>query len=819
MSDSKDFFYNLSVSRQHIISLVILFIIPLVLFFDATLGGKQIQRHDITQWRAGAESIIEYREQFGQEPLWASNMYGGMPSYVISVDNKTVPHLDQLANIFRKIYPAFPYWVMMFGMYFLLTLMGFRPLSAVFGSMMFGLTSYFAIIIIAGHTSKFFALAIIPWMFAGYWKLSRSENKAAGLLLLMVALALEIRAGHPQITYYFFYLLGFLWIFDTWNAHKKGELKGWGLVTSLLIVGGIIGLLGNTERILTLQEYAQYSIRGGSDIQGTTGLDTNYAFAWSQGIAETLTLLIPDAFGGASPNYWGPKSVTSGPHYLGILTLPLILIALFKTRKKLVYLFFGVGMLGAFFAWGENFLLLNKLAFNYIPFFDKFRAPETWLVLTAFCFTIVSVHGLEWIFDSLKEKNTSIKAFYAPFGGALAIAVVLFLSVNSMDFIKEGEINNIANQIAQQNQVSPQNPQVQQRAISIVNSQFVPEREDKAKKDVLRLFIFIVLSGALIYMIVGSKLSIGIGSLAFILLLGVDMIPVDWRYMPERSFVASNVDAERYILSQRRDIDTFIQENISDNGIYPYRVFPLLDNPFGTAIPSYYYPSLGGYTAVKLSTVQDVLMSNQGPLFAGPTGINLDLLSMLNTKYLTYSPGLSFPGLSQAFQGQGGVVYEVDNVLPKAFFVDSLITVQDPKEAYQYLFPGQLDFSNTAVVEYFEGTTSFDSTSTVEVAHYTGPEMTIKTSRSTPGFLVLSEIYYPEGWDVLLDGEEIEIHKTNYLVRGFQIPAGEHTLELDFNPTSYSMGKTISWISFACQVLLTLFVGFTYFKKRNASAS
>lgn len=817
MSDSKDFFYNLSVSRQHIISLVILFIVPLILFFDATLGGKQIQRHDITQWRAGAESIIEYREQFGQEPLWASNMYGGMPSYVISVDNKSVPHLDQLASIFRKIYPAFQYWVMLFGMYFLLILMGFRPLSAVFGSMMFGLTSYFAIIIIAGHTSKFFALAIIPWMLAGYWKLTRSENKAAGLLLFMVALALEIRAGHPQITYYFFYLLGFLWIFDTWNAHKKGELKGWGVVTALLIVGGIIGLLGNTERVLTLQEYAQYSIRGGSDIQGTTGLDTNYAFAWSQGIAETLTLLIPDAFGGASPNYWGPKSVTSGPHYLGILALPLMFIALLKTRKKLVYLFFGVGILGTFFAWGENFLLLNNLAFNYIPFFDKFRAPETWLVLSAFCFTIVSVYGLEWIFDSLKEKNTSIKSFYAPLGGALATALVLFLSVNSMDFIKEGEINNIANQIAQQNQVSPQNPQVQQRAISIVNSQFVPEREDKAKKDVLRMFIFIVLSGGLVYLIIASKLSIGIGSLAFILLLGVDMVPVDWRYMPERSFVASNVDAERYILSQRRDIDTFIQENISENGVYPYRVFPLLDNPFGTAVPSYYYPSLGGYTAVKLSTVQDVLMSNQGPLFAGPTGINLDLLSMLNTKYLTYSPGLSFPGLSQAFQGQGGVVYEVDNVLPKAFFVDSLITVQDPKEAFQYLFPGQVDFSSTAVVENFEGTTSFDSTASVEVVRYTGPEMTIKTSRSTPGFLVLSEIYYPVGWDVLLDGETIEMHKTNYMVRGFQIPAGDHTLELDFNPRSYSLGKTISWISFVCQVLLALFVGFTYIRKRNDS--
>lgn len=812
----KDFFQNLPTSRQHIVALAILFVIPLILFFDTTLGGKELQRHDITQWRAGAESIIEYRETYGEEPLWSTNMFAGMPAYVISADSKSVPNLDYLSPLFQSIYPAFQFWVMLSGMYFLLILMGFRPLSAVFGSIMFSTTTYFPVIIIAGHTSKFFALAIIPWVIAGYWKLTRSNNKVAGLLLFTVALVLEVRAGHPQITYYFFYLIGFLWLFDSWNAYRKKELKNWGLITVLLIVGGLAGILGNAERILTLQEYAAYSIRGGSDITGTSGLDSGYAFAWSQGISESLTLLIPDVFGGASPNYWGPKSTTSGPHYLGILALPFILIALFKSRKPLMYLFFGTGTLALFFAWGENFALLNELAFDLIPMFSKFRAPETWLVLTAFCYSVVAVYGLDHFLDMTTKKSFSFKELYVPLGATLGIFVFVFISVSSFTFVKPGEVDLYARQIAQQNQVSPTNPQVQQRAQSIINTRLVPEREDLAKSDLLRMGLFLVLAGGLIFMISGSKIPVGIGSLGLILLLSIDMIGVDKRYIPESNIVAGNIDPERYILSQRRDIDQYIQEHIADGENYPYRVFPLLDNPFSETIPAYFYPIIGGYSGAKLSLFQDVFMAEGNPLFSGQTGINLDLLALMNTKFITYAPGLNLPGLTPVFNGQAGTVYEVNNVLPKAFFADSVITVQTPQEAYEYLFPGKTDLYRNAVVESNGVTSSADSSSSVVVESYTGPEMTIKTSRSVPGFLVLSEMFYPKGWVATLNGEPIEIHKTNYLLRGFEIPAGEHTLELDFRPASYYTGIKISWTIFVFQVGLGLFLLYTFFTQKKS---
>lgn len=811
-----DFFSRLSNRTQHIICLSVLFIIPFILFFQSTLGGKELQRHDTTQWRAGAESIIEYREEFGEEPLWATNMFAGMPAYVISLQNQ-VPHLDFLYGKLQKIYPSYPYWLMFFGMYSLLIVMGFRPLTSLIGSLAFGLTSYFSILVVAGHASKLNTLGYVPWMFIGYWKIINGKNyRLFGLLIFMVAVALQIRAGHPQISYYFAYLLAGLWVFDSWKLIREKAFKNWGYITGLLLIGGVIGLLGNAERILTLREYAEHSIRGGSALKGTTGLDTNYAFAWSQGIAESLTLLIPDLFGGAS-TYWGPKSVTGGPHYLGAFALPFILIALIKAKQKIIFVFFSIGTLGLLFSWGSNFSLLNEFAFNVIPFFSKFRAPETWLVLTVFCYIIVAIYGIEWTIDAADRNTLRLNKLYQPLGITIAIFALLFVFANSLDFKKNGEIERISAQIAQQNQVSPQNPQVQQRALSFVENNLVPEREKKAKEDVLRLGLFIFLTFGILYALITKKISASTFSLALIFLVSIDLIQVDKRYIPERSFVSSNVNPEKYLESQRRDLDTFIQENISEGVEYEYRVLPLLDNPFSEARPSYFYPSLGGYTAARLSVYSDVVLGDENLLFSGPFGINLELLRLLNTKYVTYQPGLNISGLTPVFNSDQGVVYEVEGVLPKAFFVDSVITATDPETAFNYLRPDQLDLENTAVVEGEKVLSGPDSLSTAEVTFYTGPEITIEINRTKPGFLVLSELYYPDGWEAELNGEPIPIYKTDYMLRGFQIPPGNHILELDFRPDSFHFGVKLSWFSFMCQFLLACMVGITYFKNRNGN--
>lgn len=816
-NQSEGFFYNLSETKQHLIALAILFLVPFILFTATTIGGKEFQRHDITQWRAGSESAFEYRETYGEDPLWINNMYMGMPAFVVSVKT-VVPHLNFLSGFFNKIYPAFQYWVLLSGMYLLLILMGFRPLTAAFGSITYGLTSYFPIIIGAGHTSKFFALAFAPWIFAGYWKLTRSKNKLSGLLFFTVAIALQVKAGHPQITYYFMYLLGFLWIADSSKWIKENEYKKFGIITGLLLIGGVVGILNHAQSLLTLKEYAEFSIRGGSALDGTSGLSTGYAFAWSQGIKETLTLFVPEIFGGASPNYFGPKSVTSGPHYLGALVLPFLLIALFKQKSRTMLVFFITGSIAVLFAWGENFKLINELAFDYIPFFNKFRAPETWLVITAFCYSIVAVYGFDWLLNYIKLKTANIKNLALPLGLTTLIFVFILIQVKTMDYSRPGEIDNIAQQIAQQNQVSPQNPQVQQQASNYVQQNFIPVRKEGANKDLFRFGLFLVGSVVLIWLLIKQKISVSLASIGFLLISFIDMTTVGKRYVPDRVIVNGNINPERYLDSQKRDIDQYIiDNNKAENDSYEFRTFPLLDGAFQTAVPSYFYPTIGGYTGAKLSIVAD-LQKNNGPLYKGDAGLNLDLLGVLNIKYITYQSGLQIPNLKPVFNGRNGTVYENTKLQPKAFFVDSLVYASSAQEAYDFVDQPNINYSEIAVVETNKNITiKSDTSASVTITNYTGQEISLRTNRSTPGFLVLSEIYYPAGWSATLDGKEIPIHKTNYVLRGLEVPQGNHQIELRFEPKSFYLGVTIGWISLALQILLALVVGFKYIRKKRVS--
>ena len=483
-----------------------------------------------------------------------------------------------------------------------------------------------------------------------------------------------------------------------------------------------------------------------------------------------------------------------------------------------MYVFFGTGTLAILFSWGGNFLILNNLAFDFIPFFNKFRAPETWLVLTAFCYTVVAVYGLQWFLDFIKQKSASLKDLYLPLGVLVGIFALITIQVKTMDFTKEGEVQNIANQIAQQNQVSPENPQVLQRATTYVEQNFIPDRKEAANSDLFRFGLLIVVGGALIWFTVKQKISTTIASIGFILIAGFDLTSVGKRYVPDRVIVNGNVSPERVLESKKRDIDQFIIDNIeSENKEYKYRVFPLLVSTFQEATPSYFYPTIGGYTGAKLSIVSDLQQSG-GPLYKGKGGLNLNLLGALNIKYINYQPGLQIQGLTQVYSGNSGAVYENQKLLPKAYFVDSLVIANSAQQAYSFIENPDVDYSKVAVVETSESIiSSADSLSSAVITNYTGQNISINTSRSKPGFLILSEIYYPAGWIAKLDGEEIPIYKANYVLRGLQIPEGEHVLELEFKPKSFYLGVTIGWISLGLQILLGLIVGFNYIKTRSVT--
>lgn len=809
----------MSVDKQHIIALSILFALPVILFHSTILGGKQFMAHDTIQWRAGAESTFEYRaEHDGEEPLWATNMFGGMPSYTVYVF-KAVPHLDnKVFDQLRMIWPAIPYWVLLGGAYFLFILMGFRPFTSVLGAIFIGFSAYIPIIIGAGHNIKFIAYSYIPWMFSGYWLITRTDKHWWGFFLFAVACTLHFRAGHPQVTYYFLYVFAALFLYDAWKYYKEKNTATLGKITALLAIAAGLGFLGTTDQYLRLLEYYPHSIRGGSAIAETSatgGLTIQYAFTWSQGLLETFTLIIPNLFGGdSSLAYWGEKPGTSGPHYFGAIAFLLFLIGIFRSPRKLKYLFLGAGILTLTFSWGHHFAS-NLLWFQILPGFDKFRTPEMWLIATVFCFSVIAVFGMETILNRANEGKDGLKKLYKPMAIAAGLGLIFLVAGNFIfPFESERERQQMALQLSRQHDLTPDNPRIHQHINQVFANQYKPERRELARKDIIRYLLLISVGCLMITLYYRSKISGDHLVLSLILFASVDMLTVGSRYINDDALVDRNLELTGVIESLGTPADTFIRQNKKSPDSYSYRALPLSDHPFENAIPSYFYPSLGGYSGAKLSLIQDVI--DEG-LFTGREGINKAVLDMLNVKYISAQRQLPLENFREVYNNNGYFVHENENVLPKAWFVDEIIQVSNPLEAFDMILPGQgFDPRGTAVTESMNVIEiQEDPDAEIEIVSYSGEKIVINTRRSQPGFLVLSEIYYPPGWTATLDGEVIPIHKTNYLLRGFEIPAGESTLELSFKPASHIWGSRISWASNVTQWLIGIGLIIGWWKRKQ----
>ncbi|MGM0506237.1 MAG: YfhO family protein [Bacteroidota bacterium] len=800
--------------REHLAALAVLLILPILLFFPTVLGGEQFIGHDTIQWRAGAESIYDYRAEYdGEEPLWASRMFSGMPAYTVHVF-KSVPHLDNLVfDQLRIIWPAVPYWVLLGGLYLFFLLMGARPWAALFGALLFGLTTYLPIIIGAGHNIKFIAYSYIPWMLSGYWLMTRFPTRALwGLLLFSVATTLEFRAGHPQVTYYFVYLFIALYLYDSWRAWDEDRLPAWGRTTALLTVGTLAGLLGTAEQYWRLIEYTPFSTRGGSALTGGDGgLSMEYAFSWSQGFLETLTLAIPDLFGGSSGMaYWGDKPGTSGPHYAGVATLLFALIALFRSKRPVKWVWFSIAMVTLSFAWGYRFPL-NELWFHLLPGFDKFRTPEMWLTVTVFSLGVLAVLGLE---ELLSNRSSRLKPYAWPAGILLGLGLLLLIGGSSiLPFEKSQETEQIAAQLAQQNNLSADDPQVIRQSRQYVESRLKPEREALARTDTLRyLLILAVLLGWSVLWL-NQTLSVRLYLGGLVLIAAADLLTVGHRYINEEAMVDGEWTLTEVIERSGQPADRALQERIEDLTPQP-RTLPLDDNPFNNAIPSYYYPSIGGYSGAKLSVYQDLL---DHALDVGPQGLNFPLLDMLQVHYLTTQRELSIPGFEPVFNEEGSWLYQRTEPMPRAWFVSNVQNVDTPREALSALLPeSNFDPRSLAIVESRrEIQTEPDSSASVEFHSWSDRRMQLSLKRSKPGFLVLSEIWYPPGWTARLNGEEIPIHKTNYALRGFEIPSGDHELTLAFEPASHRIGSRISWVANLLQWVLGAGLLFQWIRTRQ----
>ncbi len=787
---------------KHAVCLVVLILLPTFLFPDVFFGDKRFVAHDTIQWRASAESIISERNTTGEEPLWATNQFSGMPAYLVSYQ-KSVPNIDNILTLPETLYPASFFWVLIIGMYLFLIKLGFSPASSLLGSILAGFSTYLPIIVGAGHNSKFIALSFIPWVMLGYAMLREEDrNKWFSAFVFTGAFILQLRAGHPQITYYFMWLLGIWFLYDLAQAWREGRIKPFTSVAVLVIVSGVVTLIANAQPYWSIYEYSPFSIRGGggADAPGGAGLDMEYAFRWSQGWGELLTLLVPNAYGGSAA-YWGPKSGTSGPHYFGAITMVFLLIGLWKSDFKLKWVFFGAGTLTMLFSLGENFMAFNTFMFNYFPLFNKFRAPETWLVVAGFCFPVVAVAGLDFL---TKKVGDIHKSDWLPATIPVALLAIVFAlgSGTILSFDKPGQADQFIEQLASSNQLSPSDPRVQQQVNEFIESNLKPERRVLAEKDGLRFLIIVTLSIAVVIGLSFRKLSAGPATLILVLIAGYDVITVGQRYSNDNSLVSKDFDAQRTIEQTRRPIDTWLAGKVATDEPWSYRVFPLSDNPFNNALPSYFYPSLGGYSGARMAIYDDIMSRS---IFVGDFGLNIGLMSMLNTKYLTYAAGLELPGFEPVYESGDIVVYENTNVLPKAWFVDRADVVLNKDNSLARINDFTFNPARIAVVESERllPDLTADSTATVSVSSYSARQIDVQVSRNEgSGLLVLGELYYPRGWVATIDGEPTEIFKTNFALRGVIVPEGNHTVSLRFEPSSHTSGTTVAWVGHFAWLLM-----------------
>ena len=818
-----DFWDRLPEKYRHLIVLLFLIIVPSFLFSEVYFGGQQFVAHDIQQFRATAQSVIEYREEAGEDALWATNIFSGMPSYTV-IGNKAFTHLDSLLRrVFSTVFiPVFPFLFCAGGVYFFFWLMGYRPLPSALAALGITLTTYIPIIIGAGHNSKLIAYSYIPWVFAGYWMLSRNQQRLIGLFLFAIALNFTLRAEHVQVLYYFLFPLAIWFIYDGISAYRTQMLPDWSRRAALMIVAGLLALAANIQPYWSLYEYTPYSTRGGSELQaeagGGEGLDIDYAFSWSQGRGELLTLIIPDSYGGASADgtYWGPKAFTSGPHYLGAIVFLMLMIGLFRAPGRLKYVFFGSGILTLLFSLGENLYSFNYLFFHYMPFFNKFRTPEMWLIVTVFSFSVVAAMGMKWIYDSWKEGSLSLSALYLPGGITLGAALFFLLFSGSiLSFEKAGERQQIAGQVASQQNMDPGDPQVQQFVNRYIEQELRPERENKAASDSRRFFVFILLGSVLLAGTALQKIPANYTLAGLVLLAAVDLVQVGGRYADKSGLVPGDLSVYDVVANQVRSTDRYIDDQKDEGQEWPWRTFPLGDSPFNNAVPAaFVYPSIGGYSGAKLSKYQDVI---DHAIYEGPAGLNIEVLNMLNTRYLTYPNPINLPGWQVAYEGADGegVVMENSRALPKAWFVDSLVVASDAQQAINEL--NRFEAASTAIVMNVDREPEVAPTTnrSVDITGYGPREITADVATDAPSFLVLSEVYYPTGWTATLNGEPVDILRTNYILRGFEIPDGEHELTLRFDPQSHILGSRLSWF-FNIVILLIGAAALFHFIRRRA---
>ena len=825
--------------QPHVIAIGIFLVVSCLYCFPA-LQGLVLDQHDVQSWKSMAHQSIQYKEQHGHYPLWSNSMFSGMPATQILMESKyniTIAHLHNLFTLFLP-QPISLFFLSCIGFYILCMALRINNLISIFASLAYAFASYNAVITAVGHTTKFASMGYAPAVIAGLVLLTQ-KRYVLGFVCTLLFITLQFYQNHPQIVYYTMLIAFCLGIAYAIQTIRQEDFLHLGKVAGLALLAGIMGLASYAVNLMPVYDYAKETMRGGRseltdpNVKNKTenGLDKDYAFMWSYGIAETFTVIVPRIFGGSSPTvvnnemkseltpptktaevlaektgmpqeqaeqyamqyspYWGAQPSTSGAVYFGAVVGILFILGLTFYKGEHKGWILAATILGIVMAWGKNFPALNNFLFDYLPFYNKFRAPSMALVIPQLTFPLMAALGLQAfiteirISESLKKKFKNFTITSATLAAVL-IAMYFVLDYKSANdgMIRENLSNAWLQQLSQGQQPTPDmQAQANDFGASITNA-LKDDRKSIYGSDLVRTLIFMGLVYGLLWYYNKKSYPVRILLVAVIVLSLVDLIMVANRYLSKDSYIEAP-DLEAAFTPHRADLQI-----LQDTSYY--RVFDQADPQwFQSARAAVHHNAIGGYHPAKLALYDD-LIKNQ--IAKG----NMDVFNMLNTKYFIVTNPADNQPVAQQNPGALGPVWLVKGLR----YVNS---ADEEMAALDHFNP-----ADTAILDKREESkVPFapvpDSAATIKLVERDNDRLLYQFQSNTSQFAVFSEIYYPRGWTATIDGKAAPIAKVNYVLRGLAIPAGNHSIEFVFAPKSYQTGETISLIVGILSILALLF--------------
>jgi hypothetical protein len=803
--------------------IIVFFVVVAYAYLSPLLEGKHLRMDDLDHHLGMSKELVDYRNETGEEAVWTNTMFGGMPGYMISV---LYPGnlADPLAGLLRNLFSIASFIILYFiGFYVLLSSLKINRWLSVAGAIAFGLSSYFIIIISAGHASKANAIGFLPIVIAGVLMTFKGKQ-IPGAILFALGLSLELLAGHPQITYYGLIILAIYGIVELIFAIKEKAIIPFTKSVLFLLAGVVIAVGMNFSRLYTSWEYSKETIRGPSELTSnnenkTTGLDKDYVVQWSYGIDETLTLLIPNFKGGSTltnpgensesyktmqqnkiPNlkqtirsvsmYHGDQPFTSGPVYIGAIVVFLFILGLFVVKGVYKWWLLLATVVSIVLSWGGNVMGLTSFLLDNLPLYNKFRAPSMTLVIAQIAMPLLGFIALNEILSGKIEKKNWLNGFKwaAIITGGLSLIFAVLPGI-------AGDFSGAADSM---------------RFPEWLIDSVIEDRKSLLRTDAFRSFLFIALAAGALYLWNLKKIqtNLFIGILGILIL--IDLWAVDKRYLNNDNFVSKREAVNPF---PEMPVDKAI---LQDKELY-YRVLPLQGDPFQDARASYYHKNVGGYHAAKLRRYQEMIENHFVPemqeLIKGlqasipPDSVlaPLTAINMMNTRYLIYD--LNNAPLPNP------------HALGNAWFVGDFKIVANADEeisALKGINPEDEVVIDKRFAQYVEGKRfQKDGFGNITLTEYQPNYLKYSAKSGSEQLAVFSEIFYKNGWKAYIDGNEVPHFRVNYILRALVLPAGEHTVEFKFHPASYYTGNKVSFASSLLLLLAIAGYAFSEYRKRK----